>query len=401
MPGRAEFVALFALLTALTALGTDAILPALPAIADTFGSAEKQAMLTVTLFVFGMVFGEMVFGPLSDAIGRKPVILAGLALFAAGAVVAMAAPSLEVLVAGRILQGLGAAGSKIGSRAAIRDRFAGPAMAQAMSLIMTVFMFVPMIAPALGQGLMQAFGWHAIFAAYVAIAAWAGGWLALRQPETIAPEARLPLNWRPVIRNAGRIVAHRHVLAHTIAAGLIFGAHLHYLAVAQSLIGEVYGYGLGFPLIFALFGVGLAAAFFTNARLVMRLGMARLVNAALWGLAAVSLALILAALATEGVPPRAVFLPGMLATFFCVGILYGNLNAMAMQVLGAVAGLGTSVISSVSSLIAVIVALLAGWVYDLTLTPVAATFLAAAALSLAARRALQDTALIPVSPVRY
>ncbi|MGJ8585063.1 MAG: MFS transporter [Marinosulfonomonas sp.] len=396
---RFEFIALVALLTSLTAFGLDAILPAMPAIGQELQVAvPTQLQLIVTMFTLGMVFGEVLFGPLCDAIGRKSAILLGIAIFCVGSVLAMTASSIEQVVLGRILQGIGVSGPKIGARTLVRDKFSGEAMAQVMSLVFTIFILVPMLAPAIGQGMTLLTGWRGLFGFYVAVAVLAGAWLALRQPETLPVERRIALAPGRILRNGARILRHPVVLAHSFAAGLIFGAQLLYLSTAHSLIAEVYGKGLWFPYYFAVLALGIGIASFINARLVLRFGMAFLVNAALIAMAGLSAAVLGIAWFYSGVPPFWVFMAMFFAIFFCLGILFGNLNAISMQALGAVAGLGSSMIASVSSLIAVVFSMSLGWFYTATILPVAFGFLAAsvaAKLAVNASRRGDEYSVLP------
>lgn len=397
---RFEFIALVALLTSLTALGLDAILPALPGIGlDLGATAPNQMQLAVTMFTFGMVFGELLFGPLCDALGRKPAILLGVAIFCIGSAVAMTANSIEQMVLGRIIQGFGVSGTKIGARTLIRDKFSGEAMAQVMSLVFTILILVPMIAPAVGQGLTALTGWRGLFGFYIAVALLAGLWLAQRQPETLPADRRIALAPGRILRNGWRILRHPVVLAHTCAAGLIFGAQLLYLGTAHSLIAEVYGKGAWFPFYFAVLAFGIGIASFINARLVLQFGMEILVANALIGMAGLSSALLLIAWLYSGVPPFWVFMAMFFAIFFCVGVLFGNLNAISMQSLGAVAGLGSSMIASLSSLIAVVFSMSLGWFYAETIVPVALGFLLAAvvaAMVVKASRQGDDFSVLPV-----
>jgi DHA1 family bicyclomycin/chloramphenicol resistance-like MFS transporter len=379
-----EFVVLFSLTTSLTALSIDAILPALSDIGQALAVADaRDTQLVVTMFILGMVFGEIFFGPVSDAIGRKPAILAGLAIYVAGTVVAMTAGSLEQILLGRIIQGIGVSGPKIASRALIRDQFEGAAMARMMSLIFMVFILVPMLAPALGQLVLAVAEWRAIFVVFLVLAAIVALWLGLRQPETLAPARRIKFSVAVILTNGALIVRHAKVMAYTFAAGFIFGAMLLYLSTAQALFLDLYDVGESFPLYFAILAVGIGLASFFNSQLVVRVGMHGLAVVALVGLVVFGTSLFVVALWYEGVPPFGVFMTLCFLAFCCNGLLFGNLNALAMQSLGRVAGLGASVMSSLSSIVAVVLSVAAGRFYDETALPLAAGFIVAGAVSLA------------------
>ncbi len=192
-PQLGERIALYACLTALTAFSIDAMLPGLPLIETALApSPPLSTQHVISLFIFGMALGELVLGPLSDATGRKPALLAGLALYGLGTLLAVSAGSLETLVCARVLQGIGVAGPKIATRAMIRDQFAGAQMARILSLIFTLFILVPLLAPWLGQTIMMAFGWRSLFVLSLALSLMLGLWLALRHPETLDPASRLP-----------------------------------------------------------------------------------------------------------------------------------------------------------------------------------------------------------------
>ena len=223
-PGVAEFVALLALLTSLTALSIDALLPALRPIGEALGVVDaRNLQLVVSIFIGGMVVGEVVAGPISDAIGRRSTIALGLSIYALGTLVAMRAGAIETVLVGRFVQGIGVAGSKIASRAMIRDRYAGDEMARIASFVFTVFIVVPMLAPFVGQLVLAVAGWRAIFGSYLAVAVLCVVWLWTRQPETLPAERRLPLDARRLGRNLSRILRHRRVMAYTLAAGCVFG----------------------------------------------------------------------------------------------------------------------------------------------------------------------------------
>lgn len=396
-----EFVVLFALLTSLTALTIDAILPAFPAMAASLSVADvTDLQLTISLMVLGMVFGELAFGPLADSRGRKWAIVTGLLIFAIGTLMALFAQSLTMLLLGRLVQGMGVAGSKIGTRALIRDRFQGDAMARIMSFVMMILILVPMLAPALGQLLLWIAGWRAIFLMLLVLALIAGTWLVVRQPETLTPERRIPVRPLPLAKTTLRILKHPQVMAYTVVAGLVFGCQVVYYSSAQLLFEDLYQAGARFPLYFAILAAGIGLASLTNGALVMRLGMYRQTLTALIGLIGISALLAVLAWLEGGKPSLPVFLWLGFWLFFGVGLLFGNINALAMQSLGQVAGLGSSIIASFSSLVAVAVSFAVGLLYNQTVYPLALAFFGAAVISLVLILSVQRKQGGDVEPVR-
>lgn len=378
-----EFICLYALITSLTAISIDALLPALRDIGLDLNVADaNDTQLIISMLILGMVFGELLFGPLSDAYGRRVAILGGLAVFGVGTMVAMTATSLEQMLAGRIIQGFGVAGAKIGTRALIRDQFAGDAMARMMSFIFMVLVLVPMLAPAIGQMIISMASWRAVFVLYLVFGAVVSVWLLVRQPETLVPERRIKLSAVVLIANIWLIVRHHRIMAYTVALGLAFGAQLLFVSVAQALFLDLYDIDETFPLYFAVLALAIGIASFSNSQVVMRFGTYRLSVAAVLGMVTVSVVALGLALPYGGVPPFVVFMAICFLFFFFFALLFGNLNAMAMQSLGRVAGLGASFIASLSSLIAVILAVTVGRFYDQTIFPVAIGFLIAGVCSL-------------------
>ncbi|TCV73844.1 MFS transporter [Neorhizobium sp. R1-B] len=228
-----ERIILYALLTSLTSLSIDALLPALRQIGEEVGVAPPlSTQHVISLFIFGMVFGELLLGPLSDAIGRKKALVLGLCLYAIGTVTSMLAGSLEIVILGRFLQGVGVSGPKIATRAMIRDQFEGDAMARVMSFMFTLFILVPMLAPALGQGVISLAGWRSVFGICLLITVLLGIWLEMRHPETLPVAKRIEFRPKLLVRNSGRILSKRRVALLIIATGIVFGAQLLYLSTA-------------------------------------------------------------------------------------------------------------------------------------------------------------------------
>ncbi|MBL4726367.1 MAG: multidrug effflux MFS transporter [Rhizobiaceae bacterium] len=382
--GTLEFVVLFGLINSLAALGIDALLPAMRVLEGAMNVTEpNRIQLVVSMFILGAVFGELVAGPLADAYGRKIIVLSGLGIFFAGSIVSMMAVDLDQLLLGRIIQGFGVSGPKIASRAMIRDQFSGDAMARIMSFIFMVFILVPMIAPAIGQWAMNIAGWEAIFIMYLIMAGIGFLWLSIRQGETLLPEKRLPLSASTIFRNVGLIIQNKRVMAYTISVGFVFGGIINYLGIAQALFFDIYGIDQQFPLYFAMLAGGIGLSLFANSQLVMHFGMYRISIVAQLGLIVLSSALFAVTYITGQAPSLFIFMACGMGIFFCCGFLFGNLNSMAMNKVGRVAGLGASVVTSFSSIISVGIAYVLGLFYDQTIIPLLTGFLTGGVVGMA------------------
>lgn len=380
--GLIEFIALMALMTSLVALSIDAMLPALERIGEDLNSQSiQQTHLIVSLFFLGMAFGQLFYGPFSDTRGRRAAILSGLIIFAIGTLICMWAPNMEVMLIGRVIQAFGVSGPRIAAMAVIRDQYAGEAMARVMSFIMMVFILVPMVAPAFGQAILLWFDWQHIFTAFLVIGAASGLWFFSRQPETLPKDKRQPFSWSGLWLSSRAICRHRKVMGYTFAMGLVFGPFLTYLSASQTLFQHIYGVGDLFPLYFAALAFSVGLASFINGTLVMRLGMKKLCYWAIAGLLVGSLVLVVAAIVWQGRPPLLALMAMLFFTFFWIGVLFGNLNAMAMHPLGDMAGLGAAIIGFVSSLVSVPIAILIGGYIEGDIYPIAWGFLIFAVLT--------------------
>ncbi len=316
----AEFVAMLALLISLVALSIDAMLPALGDIAsDLSVTHENDRQLVVSALFLGLTVGQMIYGPLSDSIGRKPAIYIGLAFFIAGSLLAAMATSFEMLLAGRMLEGFGAAGPRIVSVALVRDLYEGRPMARIMSLAMSIFILVPVIAPALGQAIMLVAPWRAIFALLVGLAVLGVTWLALRQPETLTRERRSRLSAMRVLSDIIEVVTHRPTLGYVLATGFVFVAFVAYLQTSQQVFGELYGRGAAFPDLFRRACRRPRPRHPGQCPLVMALGMRRLSWLSLIAAAVVSILFLAYTLAYDGKPPLV-----MLVAAFAVVVASGR-----------------------------------------------------------------------------
>lgn len=386
-PRYGEFVVLMALMISLVALSIDAMLPALTEIGADLGVRHvNQSQLIVSALFLGLAAAQMVYGPLSDSLGRKPAIYAGFVLFIVGCLLSTVATSFEVMLAGRFLQGMGAAGPRIVTIALVRDQYEGRAMARIMSLVMAVFIMVPALAPAVGQGILMVGHWRAIFGVLLAVALIALVWFGLRQPETLPPERRSPFSLIRIALAVRETCTHRIAFGYTIAAGLIFGAFVGYLNSAAQIFQGQYGLGQQFPLYFALLALAIGAASYLNARLVMRYGMRLLSSRALMALSAWSLVFFAITYAAAGAPPLWVLMTYCLFAFFCIGILFGNFNALAMEPLGHIAGVGAAVVGSLTTFISLALGTLIGQSYDGTVLPLIGSFALLGIVSIAVMR---------------
>ena len=382
-----EFVALMALMTSLVAMSIDAMLPALPQIGTTLGVVrENDNQLVISLLFLGLAVGQIFYGPLSDSTGRRPVIYIGFGLFMMGCLLALFATSFPMLLAGRVLQGLGAAGPRIVTMAIVRDQYEGRAMARVMSFVMAVFILVPVIAPLFGQMVLIVADWRAIFGAFLVLALIASLWFILRQPETLPPTRRVPFSLVRIGRTIGQILANRIAWGYTLAAGLVSGAFIGYLNSAQQIFQEQYSLGQLFPFYFAALALAIGSASFLNGRLVMRFGMRLLSLSAGLTLGGLSLVFWTIAFVLAGHPPLWALTVYLVMSFFCVGILFGNLNAMAMGPLGHIAGVGAAVVGSLSTLISLVLGTLIGQSYNGTVLPLVGGFAVLSAASVVVMR---------------
>ncbi len=374
-PSVVEFVALMALLTSMVALSIDAMLPALPLIGRDLGVVESNSnQLVISAFFLGFAGGQLFYGPVSDSVGRKPVIYAGLSLFLAGCLLSIFASDFGTLLAGRALQGIGAAGPRTATIALIRDRFEGRAMARIMSFIMAVFILVPVVAPALGQGILFFAGWDAIFWMFFLLAAVAAAWFAVRQPETLLKDRRTPLSFSRVGSAVMQTFRARAAFGYMVTAGFVFGAFVGYLNSAQQIFQVQYGLGPLFPVSFAVLSLAIGAASIVNARLVMRFGMRFLTGRALVGVTALSVAYFLLAALMGGHPPLWTLMIYCMAAFFGMGILFGNLNALAMEPLGHIAGVAAAMVGSLTTFMSAVLGTAVGQAYNGTVLPLVGGF---------------------------
>jgi DHA1 family bicyclomycin/chloramphenicol resistance-like MFS transporter len=366
---KIEFVAIMALLMSLVALSIDGILPALAVIGNDLGvKSTKDHQLLITMIFLGLGFGQLIFGPLSDSFGRKPIIYVGFLMFAVASVICVNTNSYEVLITGRILQGIGLASPRTLSIAMIRDSYEGDYMAKVMSFIVMIFILIPIIAPTLGQFLMLTYNWQAIFNVQLGLGILVIFWFWKRQPETLADSNRIPFRSATLKSGFIEFFKQQQAVAFTLISGFITGSFMVYLSTSQYIFEVQYGLGEDFPLIFASLAVGVGFATYLNGVFVVRVGMKRIALVSLIFYTLSALIYVLMFFNKEN-PPLWILLIFFAIQFTSVGFLFGNLRALAMQPIGHIAGVGAAINGFVSTVMGVIIASVIGSYISTTVWP--------------------------------
>jgi DHA1 family bicyclomycin/chloramphenicol resistance-like MFS transporter len=358
-----EFVVLMALLMALTALTVDVMLPALPQIGRTLGVANgNDRQLVISFYLGGFAIGQFLSGPASDRFGRRPPLLAGLALYLCGTLLAVASGSFGGLLAARAIQGFGASAPRVLAVAIVRDRFQGREMSRIMSFITMVFVVVPLLAPGLGEAILQFSSWRSIFLLLLFAAVCCFCWTAARLPETRPSEDRLPLSAGAVWHAIKLVTLTRQTIGHVIAMGFIFGLLISYIMSAEQIFVEVYGLGARFPLVFGAISAFLIAASLFNASAVRKVGMRVISHGALTGALAACAIMALAGYPEK--PPLLLFCAFMACVFFSFGLIMPNFNALAMEPMAHIAGTASSIAGFYSTAAGAILGTLIGRAFD-------------------------------------
>jgi DHA1 family bicyclomycin/chloramphenicol resistance-like MFS transporter len=385
--GKREFIVLISMLMALTALAIDTMLPAFGQMRTSFGLAADSTALApvITVFFVGFGAGQLLWGPLSDSLGRKRILWVGLAIYALAALGAAFAPSLTFLLLLRLLGGVGAAAVRVFTQGAIRDRYRGDQMAKVLSYIMAVFLLVPMVAPSIGTGVLMVGDWRWVFAFFVGAAILAAIW-STRLQETLPKERRIPLNLGRLLGAAKVVVTSRFAMGFTIAQMAVFGFFASYLASTELILEDVFGLGEWFPVVFGGASLMLGAAMLFNPRLIDRFGLRRMVRYALIGYLAASILFATIAITTGGHPPFWLYLVGVLPILVAHSFVMPNLNSAAMMPMGRVAGTAAAIIGSIATLGGALIGASIDAAFDGSVTPFALAGVLVCAVAYAAYR---------------
>jgi DHA1 family bicyclomycin/chloramphenicol resistance-like MFS transporter len=355
-----EFIIVMASLMSLVALSIDALLPAVADISESIHIVDPQNnQLFITMIFLGLGFGQLISGPLSDSFGRKPIIYVGFIVFALASLICVFATSLEMMIVGRLLQGVGLSAPRTISIAMVRDRFSGNYMAKVMSFIVVIFILVPVVAPALGKLMLDNYGWKSIFYSQLVFGLCVMIWFYKRQPETLKITHRKKLKLSLFIDGAKEFVKHKYAVIFTLFSGFITGSFMVYLSASQQIFEEQYHLKEEFPFIFAGLAISIGLATFLNGNLVVKLGMLKLVTIFTVMFTVVPLIYILL-FSGEKNPSMYVLIPFFGFQFFSIGFLFGNTRALAMESIGHIAGVGAAINGFVSTIMAVPIATFIG-----------------------------------------
>ncbi|WP_106794209.1 multidrug effflux MFS transporter [Aquimarina sp. Aq78] len=378
-----EFIVLMASLMSLVALAIDALLPALGIIGETIGIINtNNNQLLVTMIFLGLGIGQLLSGPLSDSFGRKPVIYFGFAIFIIASFICTTAPSLEVMILGRILQGVGLSAPRTISVAIVRDSFNGDYMAKIMSFVTVIFILVPAIAPALGKLLLDSMGWKSIFYIQIIASIIVVIWFAIRQKETLKSENKVTFSIKLFTNGIREFFKYKQAVVNTLILGFVTGSFLVFLSTAQKIFGEQYGMVDEFPYLFAAIALTVGVSTFINGSYVVKFGMKKMV--ALSSIFFTLVPLVYVLLFYNSTNPNVyILLSFFVLLFFSFGFLFGNLSALSMEPLGHIAGIGSAISGFISTIIAVPIAAIIGSFIKTTAMPLFMGFFITGLISVA------------------
>jgi DHA1 family bicyclomycin/chloramphenicol resistance-like MFS transporter len=382
--GEREFVLLMGMLTGLTALAIDIMLPAFEEMRPAFGLDDDSTRLSliVTLYLMGAGVGHLFYGPIADATGRKPALAGGLMLYAAAALTAALAPSLGVLYGARFVWGLAAAGPRVLTQAIVRDRFAGTAMARVMTLIQTVFFIAPIVAPVLGKAIVVIGSWRWVMAFGVVTSTVAVTWL-LRLDETLNPAHRRSLQLRPVLEGFRSVVSNRTSLGYTLMVTFGFGAFLSYLGSTELIFSDVYDRSTWFVPYFTVAALIAAAVALTSNRLLHRINARQLALGAGCGFAASSIGLFAVTVASDGLPPFGLWLVLFSVCNAVHVAVFPSGSSLALEPMGAMAGTAASVLGASTWMVGSLLASFTDRAIDGSVMPIGIAYFAYSSIALA------------------
>jgi len=367
-PGTREMTALLAGLMALNAFAIDSMIPALADIGRSLHVAhENDVQLVVIAYFIGFASTQLLWGPLADRFGRKPILAAGVTLYGAFALLCAISGSFPLLIASRAAMGASAAVTRVLVVAMVRDLFEAEAMARVMSLVFMTFMLVPVLAPNMGQLILLFAPWRAIFVVIAVYAVIMLGWSWARLPETLHPEFRRPLSWGGTAKAIAATVRERQSLGYTVAMTVSFSALVAYISSIQQIIFDAFHEGRFIGLVFASIAAPMALASYLNSRVVGRFGLRRVGHTA--ALAFMLVTAVHAVITLAGFETLWSFILLQGLTMGCFAFTSSNLGTLAMEHMAEIAGTASSVQGVVGTIGAAAIGFLIGQRFDGTPVP--------------------------------
>ena len=353
---------------ACNALAIDSMLPALQQIGEQLGIVNANArQWIITAYLLGFGVAQIIYGTLADRYGRKPVLLVGICIYAVASLAASFAISFGIMMAFRVLQGVGAAATRVLAVSIVRDCYSGRKMARVMSFAFIVFLATPIIAPSIGQAIMLIAPWPWIFRGLALFGAVLLVVVALRLPETLHGDDRLPIAAGRVARAFGAALGNRTALGYMLASAAVIGALFGFINSAQQIFADTFKAPGMFTTIFASVAMFMALSSLLNARIVIQIG-SRLVSHAALTLFMLASA-IHAAIAIAGFETLWVFAMFQAITMFCFGLVAPNFSSISMEPLGHIAGTASSVQGVVTTVGGTLIGFFIGQHFDGTVVP--------------------------------
>lgn len=345
-PNSVAFTVLLAGLAAMAPISTDIALPSYDATAAALGVTQAAVAVNLSLFMIGYALGPLVYGPLSERFGRRPVLIAGLALYVVAGAICFVTPSLAGLLVGRLIQGIAAASASVLSLAMVRDLYEGDEARRKLSYVMLILGLMPMVAPTIGAAVLVAFGWRSVYAAmavaglilFAGVVFGVGETIRARNPDALVP--------RHLLASYREVVSHPTGFGYSMLGALCFGIMFSFIAGSSMLFMGVLGVSAGtYGYLFAIPVLGMMAGTILNARLSGKgIGDVRIMTA---GLAIVSVAVtllvIVIAMGSTSVP---LVVGLLLANNFGIGLVIPNTSHRALQPMPHLAGIASAVLNS-------------------------------------------------------
>jgi len=367
-------------------MSVDMYLPAFPALAQDLMTDSGQVQLTLSAFLLGFAFAPIVWGPLSDRFGRKPILYAGLAIFVVASIGGALSASIDILIAFRFLQAVGGSAAASLARAIVRDRYDREEAARTLSLLFVVMAIAPMAAPILGGQVLVFFGWRAIFWALAGFGVMCLAITVYPLRETLPAARRTRHDVGEMAKSYGALVRNKRYLGYAFCQGLSFAGMFAYIAGSPFVVIELFGIApelYGF--LFAAHVIALMVGSFVNSRLVTRIGVDRMLAAGTIGIAVGG---VLVFLAGAFVVPLAVFIGAVVVMMLFVTMIGANATAGALSEFPHMAGTASAFLGMMQFAAGAAAGALVGVFHDGTAMPLVVVMMASGLLALVVRATL-------------